>query len=214
MAQTQLDLFNVFDAPIAEEKIDAPVVATKVVEPQPLLAKPKEIEIEDKDLVVKDIAPIAKLPKNIVVKPTVIYNNTPKEDKPKSTRGRKSTATKFATINLVSVPSDAELKQKLYYSITQVAKWFNVTASQIRFWENEFDILKPRKNKKGDRLFRPEDIKNLKQIYTLIRNKKYTVEGAKEYLKQQSIKGTDNVDVENSLLKIKQFLIDLKSDLS
>ncbi|NBO57861.1 MAG: MerR family transcriptional regulator [Chitinophagia bacterium] len=62
----------------------------------------------------------------------------------------------------INIPEDDELYSKLYYPIGDVAKMFNVNISLIRFWENEFDILKPRKNRKGDRLFRPEDVKNLK----------------------------------------------------
>jgi len=79
-----------------------------------------------------------------------------------------------------------ELPDKLYYSIGEVAKAFNVNASLIRFWESEFDILKPKKNKKGNRLFTPEDIKNLKIIYHLVKERGYTLEGAKIALEEKS----------------------------
>src|SRR3546814_5876450 len=72
---------------------------------------------------------------------------------------------------------------KLYYSIGEVARIFDVNASLIRFWEKEFEILQPRKNKKGNRLFTQEDLENLKIIYHLVKEKGYTLQGAKEHLK-------------------------------
>ena len=73
--------------------------------------------------------------------------------------------------------------QKMYYSIGEVAKLFQVNPSLIRFWENEFDILQPKKNKKGNRLFTPEDLENLKVIFHLVKEKGYTLQGAKEAMK-------------------------------
>ncbi|MGB6083125.1 MerR family transcriptional regulator [Moheibacter sp.] len=78
-----------------------------------------------------------------------------------------------------------ELPDKLYYSIGEVAKAFGVNASLIRFWEKEFDIISPKKNKKGNRFFTPEDIKNLKLIYHLVKERGYTLEGAKVALQEQ-----------------------------
>ena len=72
-----------------------------------------------------------------------------------------------------------ELPDKLYYSIGEVAKAFDVNTSLIRFWEKEFPILKPKKNKKGNRFFSQEDIKNLKLIYHLVKERGYTLEGAR-----------------------------------
>src|SRR5258706_6884977 len=100
-----------------------------------------------------------------------------------SKRGRKSFKEINLDVALLDIPDDEILFQKQYYSITEVSGWFHVNTSLIRFWENEFDILKPRKNRKGDRLFRPEDVKNLQLIYYLLRNCKYSVEGARQYLK-------------------------------
>lgn len=74
--------------------------------------------------------------------------------------------------------------QKLYYSIGEVAKMYNVNTSLIRFWEKEFDILKPKKNKKGNRLFTNDDLKNIKVIFSLVKEKGYTLEGAKKKLKE------------------------------
>ena len=76
------------------------------------------------------------------------------------------------------------LPDKRYYKIGEVAKAFDVNTSLIRFWENEFDVLKPKKNKKGNRLFTPEDLENLKMIYFLVKEKGFTLEGAKKKLKE------------------------------
>ena len=83
----------------------------------------------------------------------------------------------------------------------------------MRFWENEFDILKPKKNRKGDRLFRPEDVKNLQLIYQLLRERKYTIEGAKEYIKANRKKADLELQLTITLQKFKSFLLDLKANL-
>ncbi|MFA7447986.1 MAG: MerR family transcriptional regulator [Weeksellaceae bacterium] len=77
-----------------------------------------------------------------------------------------------------------DLPDKLYYGIGEVAKAFNVNASLIRFWEKEFDIINPKKNKKGNRFFTPQDIKNLQLIYHLVKERGYTLEGAKTALQE------------------------------
>ena len=147
--------------------------------------------------------------------PTVHF---PKEKKEKAKklpqkRGRKSFKEIDAEVDLIDVPSDEVLFQKQYYSISQVAVWFNVNTSLLRFWENEFAILKPRKNRKGDRLFRPEDVKNIQLIYELLRQKKYTVEGAKEYLKTNKDEADLQILLTQSLTKFRSFLLDLKANL-
>lgn len=78
-----------------------------------------------------------------------------------------------------------ELPEKLYYSIGEVAKAFNVNTSLIRFWEKEFEVIAPKKNKKGNRYFTPQDIKNLKLIYHLVKERGYTLEGAKSALTEK-----------------------------
>ncbi len=128
-------------------------------------------------------------------------------------RGRKSYAETYADTDLIDVPSEEVLQEKLYYSITLVAKWFNVTASQLRFWEKEFTILKPRKNKKGDRLFTPDDIKNLKIIYHLLRVKKLSLQGAKDYLKANRLRADPQMKLQESLQHLKSFLLELKANL-
>ena len=132
--------------------------------------------------------------------------------KPKSKRGRKSLKDYNAQPDVVNVPEDQVLFQKQYYSIGDVAAMFNENTSLIRYWEKEFSVLKPKKNKKGDRFFRPEDIKNLKMIYHLLRERKYTIEGAKEFLKNNKAAGEKHQMIE-SLEKVKMFLLELKNNL-
>ena len=130
----------------------------------------------------------------------------------KSKRGRKSLKPTGAEPGEPTVPEDQILFQKQYYSIGDVAEMFKEKTSLIRYWENEFSILKPKKNKKGDRFFRPEDVKNLKMIYHLLRERKYTIEGAKEFLKNNTAAGEKHEMIE-SLEKIKLFLLELKNNL-
>lgn len=129
-------------------------------------------------------------------------------------RGRKSFKEMDAVADLIEIPSEDILKQKLYYSISEVASWFKVNTSLLRYWENEFDILQPRKTRKGDRLFRIEDIKNLQLIYLLLRQRKFSIEGAKSYLKNNKNKIDKETQLVQSLTKFKQFLLELKSSLS
>lgn len=128
-------------------------------------------------------------------------------------RGRKSFKEMDAAADLIDVPSIDILEKKLYYSISEVAGWFKVNNSQIRFWENEFDILQPRKTRKGDRLFRVEDIKNLQLIHHLLRNKKYSIEGAKEYLKANKAVADKEMMLIQSLNHFRSFLLELKTNL-
>jgi DNA-binding transcriptional MerR regulator len=132
--------------------------------------------------------------------------------KKKSTRGRTSLKDMALSADLVQVPPDEILFQKQYYSIGQVAEWFRLNQSLLRFWENEFDILQPRKNRKGDRFFRPVDVKNLVLIHDLLRRRKFTIEGAKDYLKN-SKKADEKFEVIQSLEKLKGFLLELKASL-
>ena len=109
---------------------------------------------------------------------------------------------------------DKELTtEKHYYAIGEVAKMFNMTVSNIRFWENEFDVLKPKKNKKGDRFFTRQDIEYLKLIHHLLKEKGYTIEGAKKTLLQNPKKQLDKMELIQSLKGIREFLSSLKSNL-
>ncbi len=102
---------------------------------------------------------------------------------------------------------------KLYYTMGEVTKMFSVNASQIRFYEKEFDIIQPKKNKKGNRLFTPEDIANLKIIFSLVKEKGYTLQGAREYLKKNKNEARENQRVIDSLHRLKDFLIDVRDNL-
>lgn len=103
--------------------------------------------------------------------------------------------------------------EKLYYSIGEVADTFEVSTSLIRYWENEFDILKPKKNKKGNRLFTKKDIDNLHIIYHLVKVRGFTLDGAKRKLKQNKEDTLNEFMVIQSLQKIRSFLVDLKEQL-
>ena len=132
-------------------------------------------------------------------------------EKKKSPRGRKNLKDIIDNDSIV-IPEDEILFKKVYYSIGDVSKMFNENASLIRYWENEFDILKPKKNSKGDRFFRPEDVKNLKLIHHLLRQRKYTIEGAKEFLKSNKT-AAEKFEMIRSLQKLKSFLNELKASL-
>jgi len=102
---------------------------------------------------------------------------------------------------------------KLFYSIGEVAEMFDVNASLIRFWEKEFDVLKPKKNKKGNRMFTPEDVENLKIIYHLVKERGFTLEGAKQKLKGNKEDVVNNTEIAERLEKVKSYLLELKKHL-
>lgn len=110
---------------------------------------------------------------------------------------------------------------KLFYSIGEVAEMFDVNTSLIRFWEKEFDIIKPKKNKKGNRLFTPEDIDNFKVIYNLVKEQGLTLDGAKKYLKENrktvkhemKIEKNQFSEIENKLKAIKSNLMEIRASL-
>ena len=102
---------------------------------------------------------------------------------------------------------------KLYFSIGEAAEILDVNTSLIRFWEKEFVILKPKKNKKGNRQFTKEDIENLKMIYHLVKERGFTLQGAKEKLKKGKTITKKEVDIVESLENVKSFLINLKKEL-
>jgi DNA-binding transcriptional MerR regulator len=207
MSTQQLDLFGF------------PIAAESTTQKQaPIIVKPTIIELVDLPIVAQAPTLIATYETIEPVKEKSKRGRKPKPKLPKSDikakRGRKSYTETYSDTDLIDVPSEEKLQEKLYYPISQVAKWFNLTASQLRFWEGEFDILQPRKNKKGDRLFRPEDILNLKTIYYLLRNKKMTIEGAKDYLKANQNKTQLEVQLQQSLNNFKSFLLELKANLN
>lgn len=105
------------------------------------------------------------------------------------------------------------LPEKRYYSIGELAKAFDVNASLIRFWDKEFDILKPKKNAKGNRMFTPEDVKNLQLIYHLVKERGFTLEGAKTHLKEGQKKVLDKFEIISKLEGIKAQLVQIKEEL-
>jgi DNA-binding transcriptional MerR regulator len=103
--------------------------------------------------------------------------------------------------------------EKLYYSIGEVAEMFKVNASLIRFWEKEFDVIKPKKNKKGNRFFTVQDIDNIRLIYHLVKEKGLTLNGAKKKLKDNREDTNNNYEVVKSLTEIKTLLLEIKDSL-
>lgn len=180
-----------FSAPEEPVKEETPVVE----EPAVTLAKEEPLPIEIPEEEKAGVKVIVKL-----------------KEKKKSTRGRKSLKDIEIGADLIQIPPDDILFQKQYYSIGDVARMFRENQSLIRYWETEFDILQPRKNRKGDRFFRPVDIKNLVMIYDLLRRRKFTIEGAKDYLKKNK-KAEEKFAMIQSLQKIKDFLLELKANL-
>lgn len=108
---------------------------------------------------------------------------------------------------------EINLPDKLYYSIGEVAKAFGVNTSLIRFWEKEFAIISPRKSTTGSRKFTPEDVKKLQLIYHLVKEKGFTLEGARQRLKEENQKTLSNYDLISKLQQIKQTLIAIKNAL-
>ncbi len=102
---------------------------------------------------------------------------------------------------------------KLYYSIGEVAELFNVNTSLIRFWEKEFPTIKPARNKKGDRLFTKVDLENMKMIYHLVKERGYTLDGAKIKLKADKVQLSGQIELHESLTKVRSFLVELKETL-
>jgi DNA-binding transcriptional MerR regulator len=128
-------------------------------------------------------------------------------------RGRISLKDAETSADLIEIPADEILFQKQYYSIGQVAEMFHANHSLIRMWSNEFEgIIQTRKNKKGDRYFRPEDVKTLQLIHHLIRERKFTIQGARDFLKKNKNVNA-HYEMVASLQKIKSFLLEIKASL-
>jgi Predicted transcriptional regulators len=103
--------------------------------------------------------------------------------------------------------------EKIYYSIGEVSRMFDVNASLIRFWEKEFDIIQPHRNKKGNRMFTKEDVDNFHIIYHLVKERGFTLQGAKDKLNENKTDTIDNLEIIKSLTQIKKFLLEIKKDL-
>ena len=111
------------------------------------------------------------------------------------------------------MPYQEKESEKLYYAMGEVAKLLGVNASLIRFWEKEFDIIQPKKNKKGNRLFTRQDLDNLLLIQRLVKERGFTLQGAKDKLKQNKSEAMNQHEMVNSLEKVKAFLLQLKEAL-
>ena len=104
--------------------------------------------------------------------------------------------------------------EKSYYSISETAQMFNVNKYLLRFWEKEFDIIKPYKNKKGDRYFTKKDIETIRTIYHLTKEKGYTLQGAKDALKgEKFVDQLSKGELIQTLKNIKDFLNEIKGEL-
>jgi len=182
----QLDLFGSLEP--APPQVESSAVAV-IAPPQPRVA------VAEKTAAVPDDV-------------TVSVPAVPQKKK----RGRKSLKEVSEDTDVIK-ELDKMTLDKQYYSISEVAGMFRVNTSLIRYWENEFDILQPKKNRKGDRLFRQEDIQHLKLIYHLLRERKYTIEGAKQKLKEDKKLAARNFEMVQALLKVRGFLTELKDQL-
>lgn len=182
----------------SQQQEEAPVEAKKVETPAVVVVENEAISEEP----VVEFTPIEKEEETQVSE----------KKKGNSGRGRKAVKSFAAEADLIEIPEDELLFQKHYYTIGEVSQMFKVNASLLRFWESEFDIIKPRKNRKGDRHFRPVDIKNLQLIYDLLRRRKLTIDGAKDFLKNNR-RSQEKFEMIQSLKKIKSFLLEIKASL-
>jgi DNA-binding transcriptional MerR regulator len=212
-----------------EVKETEPVVITPI---QNENEKPQEKTVV-KEVITANIIPTptpAKIPEPIVlpkekivasntvshglVVPTNVYANTSKSTVTKNNRGRKAQQQLAQEAQLVQIPADEILNKKLYYSIGDVAKMFNANVSQIRFWEEQFAaLLKVRKNRKGDRLFSPQNIRLLEQVHFLTRVQQLSINGALQLIQKQGSVAHNETHLRNQLLELKQFLLALKAGL-
>jgi len=111
------------------------------------------------------------------------------------------------------VPYKEREIEKKYYSIGEVAERFKVATSLIRYWEGEFDIIKPKKDKKGNRRFTKEDIEKIGLIFHLVKEKGYTLQGAQEIIKKEQYEVSDKASMVNRLKEIRNFLIEIRNNI-
>mgnify|MGYP001805881326 CR=1 FL=1 len=108
---------------------------------------------------------------------------------------------------------EEQKNDKLFYSIGEVAEMFGVNTSLIRFWEKEFDVIKPKKNAKGNRLFTVKDIQNFKLIYHLVKEQRMTLDGARQKLKSNKDGAESDLEIINKLKSIKEQLLEIRKEL-
>ena len=196
--------------PVIEAPFNEPIVVGKIRETKKAQSK-KTGELQQ--FVYNDGVIGVKIKAKPLTTTTAPVTKKEKPVKLPQKRGRKSFKEIDAESDLIELPDDETLFQKQYYPISEVAKWFRVNTSLVRFWSNEFDILKPRKNRKGDRLFRPEDVKNLQLIYQLLRVRKFSIDGARDFIKANKRKADMQLQLTQTLQKFKSFLLELKTNL-
>ena len=109
-----------------------------------------------------------------------------------------------------TLPESIAEQEKIWYGIGETAEALGVTASTLRFWEKEFDMIKPRKNKKGDRFYSKNDIAILRTIQYLTKVKGYTIQGAKAAIKTNFMKEAETANIVNTLTQIKDKLLEIK----
>lgn len=228
----QLDLFTSIPDESPKQDETAGKEATTSKDAEVLAAKQDDLVIseaeesftvetinEPQETIITSIVEIPEADTIVIVKEDIILHKQERSlrsvaAKPvKGKRGRKSLKAMEEESDFISIPEDEILFKKQYYSIGEVAQMFQLNSSLLRYWETEFDIIKPRKNRKGDRHFRPEDIKNLFLIHHLLRQRKYTIEGAKDYLKKNKAKAQQNFEIIQRLQTLKGFLLELKAGL-
>ena len=112
------------------------------------------------------------------------------------------------------MPYKEKKVEKVYYTIGEVAEMFNVNTSLIRFWEKEFDIIKPKKNKKGNRLFTKQDIDNFHIIFHLVKERGLTLKGAQMKMKENKDDAIHNFEVIKSLQNIREILLEIRDPVS
>lgn len=211
--QNTLQQLDLFGFPI--EPVTAPKKKEKFVKVVPAPAEEAVAPIAEPVAITTAPEPVVVLPTQVLAEPEE-EPITPRKltvSKIAGKRGRKSFKEMDTEADLIDVPEEEVLRQKLYYSISEVAGWFKVNTSLLRYWENEFDILQPRKTRKGDRLFRVEDIKNLQLIYFLLRQRKFSIDGAKNYLKNNKKEADTQIRLMESLTRFKSFLLEMKTNL-
>lgn len=103
--------------------------------------------------------------------------------------------------------------EKQYFTIGEVAAQFSVAPSLIRFWETEFEELRPRKSKQGNRLYTPQDVDTFRTIYHLVKERGYTIPGARDLLRQKGPQLREKIDVIQSLERLRGFLVGMRKEI-
>jgi len=111
------------------------------------------------------------------------------------------------------MPYKEQKVEKLFYTIGEVAGMFKVNTSLIRFWEKEFEVIKPQKNKKGNRLFTKQDIENFRIIYHLVKERGMTLKGARKKMKENREETLNDFELINSLHNLRQMLLEIKEEM-